>query len=211
MRLATVVLLILLPALPGVPAAPGPAARLVAGASAQAPSRPRPGTARAARTASERYTAVRVDAQQRLVITTGSGRTIVVPRTTDQTTFANPMISSDGTAVGAQGQFGNCCTSYDIPLQLVVYRRGVVHRFTGVGLPIFQWHFADAGSRVAYSQQTVHGACVITYELRDIDSERLIDSTALPEPCGMEAADEVHEIPLWVTRLLEDPGSKARP
>jgi len=44
--------------------------------------------------------------------------------------------------------FGNCYTSYDIPLQLVVYAGGKVHRFKGVGLPIFQWGFADSGIRI---------------------------------------------------------------
>jgi hypothetical protein len=68
--------------------------------------------------------------------------------------------------------FGNCCTSYDIPLQLVVYAQGKVHRFTGVGLPIFQWGFADRGTRIAYGQETVHFACATHYELPDIASER---------------------------------------
>lgn len=54
------------------------------------------------------------------------------------------MISSARNAVAAQALFPNCCTSYDIPLQLLVFAAGKAHRFTGVGLPIFQWGFVDA-------------------------------------------------------------------
>ena len=54
--------------------------------------------------------------------------------------------------------FENCCTSCDIPLQLVIYSSGKTHRFEG-GLPMFEWHFADSGPCVVFSQQTVHSAC----------------------------------------------------
>ena len=53
-----------------------------------------------------------------------------------------------------------CCTSYDIPLQLVIHSGGVTHRFEG-GLAIFDWHFADGGRRVVFSQQTVPFACSV--------------------------------------------------
>jgi len=98
--------------------------------------------------------------------------------------------------------FGNCCTSYDIPLQLVVHARGKLHKFKGVGLPIFQWGFADSGTRIAYGQETVHFSCVTHYELRDIDSERLIDSIDLPQPCGKIPEPKAVTIPQWVSALI---------
>src|SRR2546427_6205578 len=111
------------------------------------------------------------------------------------------MVSPDRTAVGAQADYPNCCTSYDIPLELVVYANGKVHRFTGIGLPIFQWHFADGGTRVAFGQEPVHFGCFIHYELRDIPSERLIESADIPEPCGQIPDPPTVAVPDWVKEL----------
>jgi hypothetical protein len=47
---------------------------------------------------------------------------------------------------------------------------------TGIGLPIWLWHFANNGTRVAFEQETVHGGLGIHYELRDIKTGDLIDS-----------------------------------
>jgi len=148
------------------------------------------------------YTSAAVDTQGRLVIHTSAHRTIVVPKSGDQTTFADPIMSSDGLAVGAQADFPNCCTSYDIPLELVIYSKGKVHRFRGVGLPIFDWQFAGSGARVAYGQQTVHFTCSVHYELRDVLSERLLDSADVPEPCGENPHPDMNvRMPEWVVRL----------
>lgn len=150
----------------------------------------------------ETYRSAEVDSFGRLDIRTADNRHVVVGKVKDQTTFEQPVISASRTAVGATADFPNCCTSYDIPLQLVVYSAGRLHRFTGVGLPIFDWGFAAEGTRVAYGQQTVHFACSIHYELRDIRSERLIDSTDVPEACGQEPNPDMNvRIPEWVARL----------
>ena len=159
----------------------------------------RPGTPRAAET----YERVSVDSGN-LVILTTDRRTIVVAKEREQTAFGKPLLSSDRTAAGAQAQFPNCCTSYDIPLQLVVHANGKTHRFTGIGLPIFRWHFVDGGRRVAYSQETVHFACVTHYELRDVESERLIDSADIPQPCGQDPNPNIGPIVRWVSDLRAD-------
>jgi hypothetical protein len=165
-------------------------------ASAQTPST---GTRQA-----ETYEAASVDAAGNLVIVTSDRKSIVVSKEDEQSSFAEPVLSSDRTAVGAQAEFPNCCTSYDIPLQLVVYANGKPHRFTGVGLPIFQWHFADGGTRVAFGQEPVHFACSIHYELRDIESERLLDSADVPEPCGQDPNPAAVSVPIWVSDLKSD-------
>lgn len=149
----------------------------------------------------ETYEAVTVDADGRLVIRTADRRTIVLRREGEQTAFANPIISAGGAAVGAQAEFKNCCTSYDIPLQLVIYVNGTVHRFSGNGLPIFRWRFVDGGKRVAYAQEPVHFGCSVHYELRDVHSERLIDSADVPEPCGQMPHPPPVTIPSWVAEL----------
>jgi hypothetical protein len=144
---------------------------------------------------------VAIDAAGGLVITTSDQKTILVPKESGQSSFSQPIVSSARTAVGAQAEFPNYCTSYDITLQLVVYANGKVHRFTGIGLPIFHWHFADGGTRVAFGQQPVHFGCSVHYELRDIQSERLIDSADIPEPCGQIPEPRAVKIPKWVTDL----------
>lgn len=148
-----------------------------------------------------------IDAAGDLVIVTSDHRTILVPREGEQSSFDDPIVSSARTAVGAQAEFPNCCTSYDIPLQLVVYALGKVHRFTGIGLPIFRWHFADGGTRVAFAQETVHFSCSTHYELRDIKSEQLIASADIPEPCGQAPVARVVKMPKWVADLNAGPKS----
>src|SRR6478752_6776379 len=120
---------------------------------------------------SEKYTAVSVDKNGALAIARHDGTTVAVYRRGEQTRFDKPRLSPDRTAVGAQAMYPNCCTSYDIPLRLVVYENGREHWFKGVGLSIFWWRFEDGGRRVAYGQSTVHASCGTHYELRDVRSE----------------------------------------
>ncbi len=149
----------------------------------------------------ETYESAAVDPTGNLRITTSDGRRIIVSKEGEQSSFRNPTVSPDRTAVGAQAEYPNCCTSYDIPLQLVVYAKGKTHRFKGIGLPIFYWHFADGGTRVAYGQEPAHFGCEIHYELRDIQSERLIAAADIPQPCGQRPDPPPTKIPAWVKAL----------
>jgi hypothetical protein len=149
----------------------------------------------------ETYVSATVDDNGSLVITAAGGRTIIVPKEEEQTSFGAPTVSGDRSAVGAQAYYANCCTSYDIPLQLVVYSQGKLHRFFGNKLPIFQWHFADGGPRIAFGQEPTHFGCEIHYELRDVDSERLIDSADVPQPCGLRPDPPEIVVPSWVKAL----------
>jgi len=171
-------------------------------ATAQTPRSRRPATASA-----ETYESVDIDADGNLRILTSGQRTIVVPKGGPpktgeafgkQTAFGKPVVSDDRRAVGAQAMFENCCTSYDIPLQLVIYSSGRTHRFES-GLAIFDWHFADEGRRVVFSQQTVHFACSVHWELRDLASERLVAAADVPEACGQIPDPPKVRVPTWVT------------
>jgi hypothetical protein len=153
------------------------------------------------------YQSVDIDADGNVRIVTSEQRPIIVPKggspkageaVGKQTEFEKPVLSDDHHAVGAQALFGNCCTSYDIPLQLVIYSNGKTHRFEG-GLAIFDWHFADGGRRVVFSQQTVHFTCSVHWELRDIASERLLDTADIPEACGQTPDPPKVKVPKWVT------------
>lgn len=163
--------------------------------------------ARGATASTETYASADLDADGHLRIRTSGGRVIVVSKASaskagevfgPQTGFGRPVLSDDGRAVGATALFANCCTSYDIPLQLVIHSAGKTHRFEG-GLAIFDWHFADGGRRVVFSQQTVHSSCGVHWELRDIASERLLDTVDIPVECGMTGARSAPKVPRWVT------------
>jgi hypothetical protein len=149
----------------------------------------------------ETYQSAVIDANGSLLITTSDTRTITVPKEGQQSSFEQPILSPDRTAVGAQANYPNCCSSYDIPLQLLVYAYGKAHRFTGIGLAIFRWHFADADTRIAFGEEEVHSACRIHYELRDIQSERLIEAADVPEPCGQIPNPPAVQVPKWVSEL----------
>ena len=147
------------------------------------------------------YRAATVDAEGQLMITTADGVTTVLPKRPGQRSWGTPALSEDGRAAGLQELHPNCCTSYDLPLALVVFSEGTAHRFTGNGLPIFAWHFADQGTRVAYGQEPAHFGCAIHYELREIASERLIDSADVPQPCAENRTPPSRALPGWVTAL----------
>ncbi|MES2307006.1 MAG: carboxypeptidase-like regulatory domain-containing protein [Gemmatimonadota bacterium] len=148
-----------------------------------------------------RYRSATIDQRGELVIVSRQGRAIRVPKRGKQTSFGSPELSADSTAVAVPALFANCCTSYDIPLELVVYAAGRTHRFTGDGLPIFQWGFVDGGRRVAFGQEPVHFGCEIHYELHDVASEKLVDSADVPEPCGQRPDPVIGELPAWVAGL----------
>ena len=165
---------------------------------------------RARRLPAETYESADIDPQGNLRIVTSDHRTIIVHKAGapsagesfgTQTAFEKPQLSDDRRAVAAPAMFGNCCTSYDIPLQLVIYSRGKTHRFEG-GLAIFDWHFSDGGRRLVFSQQTVYFACVVHWELRDIASERLLAAVDIPETCGQVPDPPRVSVPRWVTERV---------
>ena len=121
------------------------------------------------------YDRATVDEAGQLHILTADQREIVPPKDTDQVGFSLPAISEDREAVGWLALYPNCCTSYPIPLKLVVYAKGQVHTFTGADLPVWKWRFEAGGAQVAFEQETVHGGFGVHYELRDIASDRLLD------------------------------------
>src|SRR5262249_21090826 len=112
--------------------------------------------------AAERYVAA-TGQNQRLEIRTDAGKSNV-PRLRDggiavgrQVEFKDVVISPDRRTVGWLAMYSNCCTSYPIPLALVLYSDGKTREFTGTGLPIWRWAFQNEGKQVAFEQETVHG------------------------------------------------------
>jgi hypothetical protein len=159
--------------------------------------------------ATETYAEANIDANGQLRIVTAAGHVIrpgplpARPNVGDQVGYDQVAISPDRRLVGWLALYPNCCTSYPIPLALVVYSNGKTRRFTGNDLPVWRWRFEAAGRQVAFEQETVHGATGVHYELRDVSTGRLIDQynpTSPRNPTPDRVAD-VKDVPSWVTRL----------
>ncbi|GGA61900.1 hypothetical protein GCM10011507_11790 [Edaphobacter acidisoli] len=117
-----------------------------------------------------------------------------------QVSVREPVIAKDGRTVGWLAEFPNCCTSYPIPLVLVLYRDGTILRriVPKTGLPLWRWAFLEDGNEVEYYADTVHSNLNPTCELRDVMSGELLDewhrgkSKTLPgwaEPFAKDVGD----------------------
>jgi hypothetical protein len=110
--------------------------------------------------------------QPRVVLSTR--KILRPPRDSNQVAFGHVALSRDRRTVGWVALYPNCCTSYPIPLELVLLgpegRRTVVSN----GSPIWQWSFSANGRNVVIRQAPVHGDAPDHYELREIATGRLI-------------------------------------
>jgi hypothetical protein len=149
--------------------------------------------------AQERYSRVYLDSAHQLHIITARGRRITPRRIGDQTEFDTPRISADHKSVGWLAVHPNCCTTYPIPIELVVLSLGRQHVFRGAELAIWKWAFSADGKRVVLEQGPVHGTHR-SFELRDIRTDRKMNSF------HAESAD-VKRLPVW-TRVLNLPPSE---
>ena len=111
----------------------------------------------------------------RLVITKSDGHQFEAPRYAEQVEFEEPRISPDGNHVGWLAVYPNCCTSYPIPLGVVVLdRERRLHSF-GTELAVFAWCFVPNSTSVAYRQAVLHGSDHRHFERRNIPDGRLLN------------------------------------
>jgi hypothetical protein len=150
--------------------------------------------------AADIYVSAVVDDQGVLRILTKGGREIVPMKEPEQVGFSKPQISEDGRVVGWLAEFPNCCTSYPIPLKLVIYSNDRRHTLTGIGLAVSRWAFQAGGKRVAFEQETVHGGLGVHYELRDVATGRLIAEYGPKMGADNQALPDQH-VPKWVQQL----------
>ena len=129
---------------------------------------------------------------------TASGREIRPPKDSDQVGVEQVAISADRRAVGWLALHPNCCTTYPIPLELVVLTSARTRTFTGDGQAIWQWAFYADSRRVSYRQGPVHGPATPHFELRDIRTGRLVSSFD-------GDSTEVRAAPAWVRALRAPP------
>lgn len=150
------------------------------------------------------YATVQVkDDGKYLVIATTDGRTVVPPKLSGQVGFESAAVSSDGKRVGWLALYPNCCTSYPIPLELVVldeHKR--IHTLTGNGLAIFGWCFLGNGDEVAYRQTVVHASNYLHFERRRLSDRKLLGEYDYPDDAkeNRRARDLA---PAWVKSVPE--------
>jgi len=149
--------------------------------------------------AAETYVRAIVDASGQLRILTNGRRQIVPKKEPEQVAFDLAQISPDGQTVGWLEMYPNCCTSYPIPLALVIYANGKLRKFTGSGLPVWRWRFEAQGKQVAFEQETVHGGMGVHYELHDVKTGRLLAKYDPPFQTADSA--DTGKPPQWVAEM----------
>jgi hypothetical protein len=137
-------------------------------------------------------------------ISYSEGNEFTAPKIKDQVSFGRPLVAKNGQTVGWLAMFPNCCTSYPIPMALVIYRDGKVLRSLAPQMPIWHWRFLGDGDRVACSTDVVHGGTELSvdYWLYEVSSGKLLASWS---------AREAKEQPEWVGLLLSDDTNDLNP
>jgi hypothetical protein len=118
---------------------------------------------------------VYIDSEGALHLVDAAGHDAKASREKDQVAFSSPQIAGDSQTVGWLAEFPNCCTSYPIPLTLVIYRDGKIIQQLKPGMMIVDWRFWAEGKQVAFCTNTVHGDFAPRCELRDVKSANLLE------------------------------------
>lgn len=113
--------------------------------------------------------------------------------------FTGAALAPDGQTLGWTVNVQNCCTSYSIPLKLVVFRnKRVLHSFDE-GTMVWDWMFLDDGKQVAAVVGPTHGTEIGDYRLYDVATGRL-----LSEVWGdAETQSLKTDAPGWARRLQD--------
>jgi hypothetical protein len=97
------------------------------------------------------------DSNGRVHVVTGKGREVILSKEKGQESVEPPVVADDNRTVGWLVNFPNCCTSYPIPMTIVLYRDGqILHRVSN-GRAIFRWQFWKGSEQIAYFSDTLHG------------------------------------------------------
>ena len=127
-------------------------------------------------TSAQTYSHADIDTTGRVMIVTSKGHAIRPPRDSGQVGADHIAISPDSTAVGWLALYPNCCTTYPVPLKLVLLVAGKRRTIGSGGLPIWEWKFTEDTRYVVIRQAPVHGDAPQHFELRDVKTGRQVDS-----------------------------------
>jgi hypothetical protein len=115
------------------------------------------------------------DADGRVHIVTRAGKDTLIPKEKDQVRGDSPKVAEDQQTAGWLIDYENCCTSYPIPLTLVICRFGRIVQRIQPGLMIFDWRFVEGARKIALSSGTVHGMTFRSLSLYDVRTGRRLD------------------------------------
>jgi hypothetical protein len=118
---------------------------------------------------------VYIDSEGVLHLVDAAGHDTKASKEKDQVAFSSPQVAGDNQTVGWLAEFPNCCTSYPIPLALVIYRDGKIIQQLQPGMMIVDWRFRTEGKQVAFCTNTVHGNSAPHCELHDVNSAKLLE------------------------------------
>jgi len=96
------------------------------------------------------------------------------PKVSEQVSASEAKLADDSRIAGWLVNYANRCTSYPIPLTLVVYRDGHIARQIKPGLIIFDWDFRESSCQAALCNGTVHGNQVPNCLLYDARSGKKV-------------------------------------
>ena len=137
-----------------------------------------------------------VDATGQLRIVLSNARVIRPAADSDQVGFEQVALSADRRIVGWVALHPNCCTSYPIPLTLVLLRTDGRRTVIGDGLPIWQWTFTADARSVVIRRAPVHGAAPTLYERRDVRTGRVLATAQTNTPAPVA-------LPEWVPDAMQ--------
>jgi hypothetical protein len=113
--------------------------------------------------------------------------------------FAHLQLAPDRQTLGWEVDVENCCTSYPVPLRVVIFRHGKVFRSIVPGQMVWEWMFLLGGKRLAVVSGATHGPEVGVYRLYDVRTGKL-----LSEVIGDESTQSLKsDAPAWALQLQE--------
>ena len=147
----------------------------------------------------EVYRSIHVE-NDRVIITTTSGRQITPRPEQDQVGIESPRLSPDGKTAGWLVLYEGHTTSYPIPLTLITYSAGVVRRYSADAV-FWKWAFLEGGRRLAFADGPLHGSHhPYRYEMWDVVRARRV-ATYVPKPDPADPEIDVGDPPDWVMAL----------
>jgi len=136
-----------------------------------------------------------LDKEGNVHIVLNNGKEIQPSKLKGQFENSEPVIAEDRKTVAWMAYFENCCTSYNIPMTLIVFRSGKIIRQFKPGLMIANWKFEESGRKIGIYTNTVHGDFGPTYDLYETMTGKHLKHIVGP-------VDE--NSPQWVKRLGND-------
>jgi hypothetical protein len=139
-----------------------------------------------------------VDSSGTVHVVEHSGSDKSIPKEKDQVGASMLKITVEKKTAGWTAEYANCCTSYPIPMTLVIYHDGRIRHRLHDGMMIYDWKFWAHGRQIAFCTGTTHGRSTGHCELHDVESGRTL---ATVEPRRVVADPRDYKYPPWAQSL----------